>query len=205
MAIKILTVSDVVEPDLADRFSHPAGPRPDLILACGDLPPEYLTSLTARLRAPLCYVRGNHDIRYTETPPQACLDIHRRLVHFRGLRLLGLGGSRWYNGGPNQYHEKEMLRMVRCLRLRLWWRTRLDIVVTHAPPRYVGDAEDPCHRGFASFHRLIANYAPRFFVHGHIHAIFNDPSERVSIVKQTRVINSYGHFFFEIDPPAPER
>ena len=43
---------------------------------------------------------------------------------------------------------------------------RLDVIVTHAPPLGCGDRQDPEHRGFAPFDRLISNLAPRVLIHG---------------------------------------
>ncbi|MCP4693734.1 MAG: metallophosphoesterase [Desulfobacterales bacterium] len=196
--MKILTVSDRVEPSLYKRFDPEKFQGVDLILSCGDLPPEYLTFLTVSLEAPLYYVRGNHDIRYASSPPDGCMNLHGRLVQFQSIRILGLEGSRWYNGGPCQHHEHEMKRMIKRLRFRLWRSKGVDIVITHAPPRRVHDAEDPCHKGFKSFNRFIDKYAPMYFIHGHIHKLFNDPSRRITIVNETSVINSYGFFLLEI-------
>ncbi len=195
----VLAVSDAVDPALTDRFDRGRFPKIDLIISCGDLPPEYLTLLVDRFDAPLFYVRGNHDLRYATSPPQGCQDIHGRLVRFRGLTFLGLEGSRWYNGGPYQYTEQEMQAIIRRLRPNLWWQDGADIIVTHAPPRHIHDAEDRPHRGFLCFRQLIARYAPRFFFHGHIHAVFNKAAERMSRVNETLVINSFGHIVAEID------
>ena len=63
--MKVLTVSDRVEPVLYDDFDAAFFTGVELILSCGDLPPEYLSFLTKTLNAPLYYVRGNHDIRLT--------------------------------------------------------------------------------------------------------------------------------------------
>jgi len=197
--IKILTVSDRVEPDLqknppADQFADT-----DLILACGDLPPEYLIQLTSTLNSPLFYVKGNHDIRYKQKPLAGCIDIHAKIVNHLGVKIMGLGGSRWYNGGPNQYTERQMKGTIQKLRMRLWRNKGVDIVISHAPPRHVHDAEDRCHRGFKSFHPLISRHAPEYFIHGHIHTHFEDPTQRISTLDRTKVINSYGYFLFEID------
>jgi Icc-related predicted phosphoesterase len=197
--MRILTVSDKVEAELCDRPDSGRFAGIDLILGAGDLPPEYLASLHRRLRAPLFYVRGNHDIRHDSAPPRGCVDIHERLVRFGGLNILGLEGSHWYNGGPHQYHEAEMLWRIWRLKPRIWWRGGIDIVLTHAPPRHIQDAEDLCHRGFDCFRRLIEHHRPRYFVHGHIHADFADSSERITVYRQTRVLNTFGHFFLEID------
>lgn len=197
--MKILTVSDRVEPAFKDRKKPSELAGTALILACGDLPPEYLTLLTTSLNAPLYYVKGNHDIRYTSKPPLGCRDIHARIVKAGGLRILGLGGSRWYNGGPNQYTDHQMKWTLWKLQPLLWWNKGVDIVITHAPPRHVHDAEDRCHRGFKSFHPLIRRFSPSYFIHGHIHAHFNNPSERMTTINNTKVVNSYGHYLFEID------
>ena len=197
--MRILTVSDFVEPSLYANFEPDRFQGIDLVLSCGDLPPEYLSFLVHAFKVPLYYVRGNHDIRYDTSPPEGCIDLHSRMVEHQGLKLLGLEGSRWYNGGPNQYTEKQMRKMIQQLRPGLWWRKGVDLIITHAPPRHIHDAEDLCHRGFKSFNRLIERYAPAYFIHGHIHAHFNDQAERITRVDQTNVVNSYGHFIFEID------
>ena len=197
--MKILTLSDRVEPVLYDQFDRRQFEDVDLILACGDLPPEYLSFVCGKLNLPLYFVRGNHDLRYDASPPQGCINLADELVQFKGKNILGLEGSRWYNGGPHQYTEREMHWKIRRLRPRIWWKGGVDIVITHAPPRHIHDAEDRCHRGFKSFRRLIDKYSPHYFIHGHIHANFTEPSQRVTIVKRTNVINTYGYHLFYFD------
>ena len=128
------------------------------------------------------------------------MDLHAKLVRSQGIRLLGLEGSRWYNGGPQQYSEREMKRIIWGLRPKLWIGKGLDIILTHAPPRHIHDEEDQCHQGFRSFRWLVDKYSPRYFIHGHTHALFTDPSERITTLNRTKVINSYGYFIFDIEP-----
>jgi Icc-related predicted phosphoesterase len=201
--MKLLSVSDYVVSTLYDNFDARHFPKIDLILSCGDLPPEYLSYLFSSFKAPLYYVRGNHDIRYDSKPPDGCIDLNARLVQFQGIRMLGLEGSRWYSGGPHQYTEKEMRKIIRGLRPKIWWQRGIDIIITHAPPRYIHDAEDLCHRGFKSFQWLIDHYSPIYFIHGHIHAEFSDPSERITKINKTKVVNTYGFYLFEIDTDQP--
>ena len=196
--MRILTVSDVVESSLYPRIDRRRFAPLDLILACGDLPPEYLASLRNALEVPLYYVKGNHDIRYLLQPPEGCHDLHGRLVFFRGMKVLGLEGSRWYNGGPYQYTEAEMKKIIRRLRPTLWWRGGVDIVITHAPPRGIHDGQDLCHQGFAVYRWLIDKYRPRYFIHGHIHRPEISGEERLTAVGQTRVVNTYGYHIIEI-------
>ncbi|MBC2709670.1 MAG: metallophosphoesterase family protein [Desulfosarcina sp.] len=197
--MKILSISDIVVPELSDRFDAQRFDGVDLVLSCGDLPPEYLSYIRERLDAPLYYVRGNHDIRYKTAPPLGCVNIHQRRITFRGLRIMGLEGSRWYNGGPIQYREYQMRQMIWAMLPGLWFKRGVDIVVTHAPPRHINDAEDRCHRGFKSFVKLISRFKPRYFIHGHIHAHFTDPSQRVTRVGNTRVINTFAYHLLETD------
>ena len=100
--------------------------------------------------------------------------------------------------GPYQYREARMRNMIRLMRPKIWWRGGVDIVITHAPPRHVHDADDRCHRGFNSFNWLIDKYQPEYFIHGHIHALFSDPNERVTVVKNTKIVNAYGHVVIDI-------
>lgn len=197
--MKILSVSDKVDKQLLVPNSSCLPARPDLILACGDLPPEYLTELRELYGVPLYFVEGNHDIRYHASPPTGCTNIHAKIVREQGIRIMGFSGSRWYNGGINQYTEPEMKKIVRSLWFQLLQLPKVDIIISHAPPRFIHDKDDPCHKGFRSFVSLIEKQKPAWFIHGHIHAFFNDPAERITHVCETQVLNSYGFFFFETE------
>jgi uncharacterized protein len=197
--LKILCIADIVEDCLYDRFDPNRFGEVDLTLSCGDLPPEYLSFPASATGGPVYYVRGNHDIRYDAKPPLGAMDLHGRIVDHQGIRILGLEGSRWYNGGPYQYSDGQMRAMIRKLWPRLWFRKPVDIIFTHAPPRGVNDCEDLCHRGFRSFGRLIEQLQPRYFIHGHIHGLFDSLDARTTLVDATRVINAYGHVLLEID------
>ena len=197
--MKILSVADVVVKELLE----PVGGAPvisniELILSCGDLPPEYLTALHNRYDVPLLYVLGNHDIRYAASPPLGCNLLDRRLMHIGKTKIIGFSGSRWYNGNINQYTEEQMTGFIKRMRFALWRGRGVDLVVTHAPPRFIHDAEDLCHRGFRIFNRFIEKYRPSHFLHGHIHAHFASAEERITRVNSTVVINCYGYHVLEI-------
>lgn len=197
--MKILSVADRVEKDLLESVGGgPAIDGIELILSCGDLPPEYLTALRNRYETPLLYVLGNHDLRYRESPPSGCVPVNRRLVKTGKMKIVGFSGSRWYNGAINQYSEEQMAGFIGKLRFTLWRQKGVDLVLTHAPPRFIHDAEDRCHRGFRTFRRFIDKYQPRFFIHGHIHSLFADDKERITLVNSTSVINSYGYYVFKV-------
>jgi Icc-related predicted phosphoesterase len=196
--MRILAVSDREEPQLFAKENEQLMGGLDLILSCGDLPPEYLSKLTYRTGAPLYFIKGNHDIRYTSSPPAGCIDIHAKITRFNNYSILGLEGSRWYNGGPYQYTEAQMRKTLWLLRPSLWRSKGVDIVISHAPPRHIHDAEDLCHRGFKSYHWLVRKYAPEYFIHGHIHRVFDSPSERTTMIEGTRVVNAFGYHLIEM-------
>ncbi len=196
--MKILSVSDAVEPLLYDRFDPSRFGGFDLILACGDLPPKYLSFLVTQFNVPLYYVKGNHDIRPNGYGPGGCMDLDSKLIVHQGLRIMGLEGCHWYNGKAHQYTERQMRKKIRKLWYPLWRHKGVDIVITHAPPRHINDGEDQCHRGFESFRRLIHKYHPQYFIHGHMHFNYIADPQRITVFDQTKVVNTYGHFLFEI-------
>lgn len=185
--MKILCLADEESKAYWDYFQKERLEDIDLILSCGDLKAEYLSFLVTMGHAPLFYVHGNHDERYQTHPPEGCDCIDGRIVEFRGLRILGLGGSPRYRPGPFQYTEADMTRRIR----RLSWRLRrgVDIVVAHAPARGLGDLDDPPHRGFAALRALIERFRPQFFLHGHVHAAYTSAFVREREHCGTRIIN----------------
>ncbi len=197
--MRVLCVSDVIVPQLERHFESDLFGKVDLVISCGDLPPEYLKFLRGAFDAPLFYVRGNHDIRYGDTSIMGCINLHGRIIRHGRLKLLGLEGSRWYNGGPAQYTEAQMHRMVWRLRPQIWLKKGVDLIVTHAPPRFIHDAEDLCHRGFRAYRKLIQWCRPRYFLHGHIHANFSDDTQRSTSLGPTQIINCFGHYRLDFD------
>lgn len=195
--MRILSVADIVASELMGDNCPVEPGSIGLIVGCGDLPPEYLARLKAVYDVPLFFVLGNHDIRHQEEP-LGCTNITGKIVPFEGFSFLGFSGSRWYNGNPHQYREREMRAQIRRLWFALWRLKRLDVLVTHAPPRHIHDAEDRCHRGFVCYRGFIKRYEPRFLIHGHIHKHFDKPEDRISVAGRTKVINSYGYHIFEI-------
>ena len=146
--MRILTIADTECRALWDYFRPEQLAGTDLILSCGDLDPDYLQFLVTMAGCPLLYVRGNHDERYDRKPPLGCTCVEDRIYNYRGVRVLGLGGSMRYRNGECMYTEAEMRARI----LKLSWQIRLmggfDILLTHAPARGMGDMEDLPHRGF---------------------------------------------------------
>ena len=196
--MKILLIADEEDRGLWDYYRPEKLRGYDLIISAGDLKGEYLSFLVTMANRPLLYVPGNHDGRYARRPPEGCENIDGRLVKINGLRILGLGGSMLYSGGPEQYTERQMRRRINRLRLSLWRHGGVDIVVSHAPVAGFGDMDDAAHRGFECFKRLIDKYQPKLWVHGHVHKRYGHDFAREHVIGRTRVINACGKYEVEI-------
>jgi Icc-related predicted phosphoesterase len=196
--VRILAVSDEVEPQLLDERTVASKGRIDLVIGCGDLPADYLDALSALYAAPLVFVRGNHDLpdRQGDYPPAA--EIDGRVVSENGLTIAGLEGSIRYSDGAHQYTERQMMAKVLALRLTLRWR-RLDILITHGPPAGVNDGPDAPHRGLNAVRRAAEWLRPQLLLHGHVHPHGRDIAREAQL-GQTRVINVVGHRLIDLAP-----
>ena len=188
--MKILTLSDEICPALYDYYIPGRLDGYDLIIACGDLNAKYLSFIVTMARVPVLYVHGNHDVGYSHTPPEGCDCIDDELLVYKGVRILGLGGSKKYREAPHQYTEKEMQNRIRKLRWKLWRHKGVDIVVTHAPPKGVGDSDDLAHQGFEALLELMDKYRPKYLLHGHVHLSYGTDKTRVRQYGDTKVINT---------------
>ena len=196
--MKILVVADVKSPYYFDCYTPGKLKDFDLILSCGDLSKEYLEFLVTMARCPLYYVPGNHDETFDLHPPEGCESIDGRLVEYRGVRILGLGGSYQYRPGEQQYTERQMAARIRRLRWTIRRHMGFDILLTHAPMRGVNDLDTPAHRGFECFSALIDRWQPKWFLHGHVHLNYGMNLPRKAERGQTQIVNAYEYQVIEI-------
>ena len=199
--MKILLISDEEDPYLWDYYQPGRLAGLDLILSAGDLKAEYLTFLVTMANCPLLYVHGNHDRYYDAHPPEGCYCLDDRAVSVKGLRILGLGGSMWYNGQPYQYTERQMARRIRRTGRQIRKLGGVDLVLAHAPAKGWGDLDDPTHRGFECFLPLIDRWAPAYFVYGHVHMRYSGGSSRLLRCGSTTMINACGKYLLDTDTP----
>lgn len=216
--LKILCVADEVDlivysSSIRERFGNV-----DLILSAGDLPHEYLGFITSMLNKPIFSVAGNHDpddriprtslspFDYAELTgtksPGSLGRLRFSIGRETGVSVLGIPGSMLYNGGQNQYSDVAMtFRLYRLLPLllvrKLLFGRGVDIILAHAPPRGIHDAEDPCHKGFSAFRWLIKLVAPVYFIHGHVH-VYDLRELREYQYGATKIVNVYGHRVIEL-------
>ena len=219
--VRVLAISDEVDDALVDDPTAVRGAQ--LILACGDLPFEYLGSLMNALDVPLVFVPGNHDpdvsgyrssragltlkagLPARPPWPDGAVNADGRIIDVTGLRLAGLGGCLRYSEGPNQYTDRQQTRRAQALRSRAWWRRQrdgrgVDVLLTHAPPRGVGDGDDPPHRGFGGLRGLVAALQPAALLHGHVHPY--GAHVRLGRLGRTVVFNVTGWHLLELEPGA---
>jgi calcineurin-like phosphoesterase family protein len=221
--VLVLAVSDEVDDSLV---ANAVVREARLIVACGDLPFDYLGYLMDALDVPLVFVPGNHDpdvsgyrtsragltlragLPARPPWPSGALNADRAVVDVAGLRLAGLGGCRRYSQGPNQYTDRQQARRARALSRRARWRRArdgrgVDVLLTHAPPLGLGDRDDPPHRGFSALNRLAARLQPALLLHGHVHPYGAVPT--VHRVGKTVVRNVVGRHLLEIEPAGDAR
>lgn len=159
--------------------------------------------------------------------PDGAVNADGRIVDVAGLRIAGLGGCRRYSDGPNQYTDGQQRRRAAQLAARARLHrmrngpllastasrpgraaprargrrprhTLADVLLTHAPPRGVGDGPDRPHQGFASLGTLAAQLSPAALLHGH-----TDPGPRGrpgQLLGTTLVLNVTGHLLLDIEP-----
>ena len=203
-AVKILCVSDTEMPQLHNavnlrRQYHDV----EMIISCGDMPPNYLDFISSIIGAPLYYVRGNHDEIYDEEPPGG-IDLHGQVVQYGGLTMAGLEGSIRYNRGRIQYSQTQMhgkvLGMAPAVLWNRWARQRrIDLFVTHSPARDIHDGKDVAHRGFAGFLNFMKWFRPRYMLHGHVHTWDRRKTVRTQY-ESTCVLNINPFTVLELEP-----
>lgn len=212
--LTLLAVSDLVQPHIYRSEVVDWLGSVDIIISCGDLPPEYLDFLTNAFHAPLYHVLGNHCCApHDETGCRAwetyagAINLHGRTETYMKedgatLIMAGVEGSPLYNFGPHQYRavevERRLLRMAPGLmRSRMKMGRYLDVFVTHSPPRGIHDLPDRAHRGFAPFLPFLKHFRPTLMLHGHTHRY--DPTQPTRTqYGPTTIINVYGHALLQL-------
>ncbi|MBQ9354396.1 MAG: metallophosphoesterase family protein [Clostridia bacterium] len=201
--MRILAVSDVP----SDRFYKYYKPGKldgfDLILSCGDLKAEYLEFLVTMADCPLIYVHGNHDDGYNSNP-EGCICAEDNIVEYKGLRILGLGGSYKYRDGDYMFTERQMSNRIK----KLWFTIRkkggFDILLTHAPAGGLNDLDTVAHKGFDCFNTLLEKYEPSYFIHGHIHRNYELHIPQKDKRGKTIVINAYDYAIIDTKEQSDE-
>ena len=198
--MKILVLADEESKSLWDYYTPDKLEGVELIIACGDLRAEYLEFLVTMTNLPLFYVPGNHDAKYESNPPDGCVNIDGKIMEYKGIRIIGFGGSMRYKKGPYQYSEKEMRHRIWKMKRQIYHKSGIDILVTHAPAKGYGDMEDRAHVGFACFDELMKRFHPLYMIHGHVHKSYKHKFKRVmEHPSGTKIINAFDKYILDYD------
>jgi len=202
--LRILAASDEPDPALDDLRNREALGRIDLVVGCGDLSPDRLCFLADAFRAPLVYVRGNHDRGGPwPQPGQLPLPSEGRTEHeASGLPLLGLP---WPSQDRDPARHDERAAWAQVIRLA---GTNLlapapgpTIVFSHVPPRGAGDTpSDPYHVGFQAYRFLLDRLKPPLWLHGHSSLAASAAWQVTS--GETAVVNVTGTVLLELARPS---
>jgi hypothetical protein len=209
--IRILAASDETDPALDHLANREALGSIDLVVGCGDLSPDRLCFLADAFRAPLVFVRGNHD-RGGPWPAPGNLPAPLSgsdPTSLPGIQLLGLP---WPTADRETNHRDETAawlqvcrvagpRIVSSMSSRLIGPGKPLLVLSHVPPRDAGDTPtDLYHRGFAAYRLLLDRLAPPLWLHGHTTmAARSTWQERHG---RTLLANVTGSILVELRPPA---
>jgi uncharacterized protein len=204
--VRLLAVSDEVDPALENPANREHLGRVDLIVGCGDLDPGYLAMLGDAFRVPLMYVRGNHDRGlgwqvHGALLPEGLRDA--RVETVSGIRLIGLS---WpgRTSGHAVHDEGAAWRQVLNVGIRSMIGGGPRLVISHAPPLKAGDdPADPYHRGFRAYRWLAERLRPVLWLHGHTTVATSQ--SLTAHLGPTTLVNVTGSMLIELMPtPAPK-
>ena len=206
--IRLLAVSDEVDPALEHRVNRDRLGHVDAVVGCGDLEPAYLGFLADAFGVPLAYVRGNHDRggHWAETALHAPSPLPSgRLGEVGGVAVVPLEWPGIDHERVRREEWRAWLHVFRAERELLWRRLRGRsgpvLVISHAAPLGVGDAAaDPYHVGYRAYRWFLERHRPPVWLHGH-----TTPASvidwRASLGPST-VANVTGSVMVELVPPA---
>jgi hypothetical protein len=211
--IKLLAVSDQVDPRIHSASLRERMPDIDIVLGCGDVPARYLEFLADALDRPVYFVYGNHHEELTRKgelgkhyEPMGAVDLGGKVCQDQGTGLIiaGFPGSPKYSRETAQQYSNNEIRwmMVKMVPRLLWNRLRrgryLDVLISHAPPRDINDRDDIPHRGFPPMRTFLRWFRPAVHLHGHIHVYDrNEPVE--TPYYDSMVINVYPYARVELE------
>lgn len=202
LPLRLLAVSDERDVGLERAENRAAIGAIDGVLGGGDLESDYLCFLGDAFRVPLLYVRGNHDrgagwAAGSESIPRPVGAAGQWLA---GINIRGLswpGDPRW--GARRDEGAGWSQSAGFYLRARLTGRPH--IILSHAPPRGLGDARsDPYHTGFAGYRWLCRSLRPVLWLHGH--TTLASVEALSTQTQSTTLVNVTGAVLIQINPVA---
>jgi hypothetical protein len=209
--IRLLAVSDTHDPALDYAANREEIGHIDAILGCGDLEPTYLGFLGDAFGVPVAYVRGNHDRggHWSETARKAPHHLSSgHLVEVEGVTVAPFEwpGLRRDRAPRDEWRAwRDVIGASRSLVVRrVLGRAAPVLVVSHAPPRGVGDhAANRYHLGYAAYRWLLERLQPPLWLHGHVNPA--SVTDWQTCLGPSVVVNVTGSVVVELIAPGPGR
>lgn len=199
--MKILAISDIVVDWIYSPKIRLLLSDTELAIGCGDLPIDYLEFIISSLDIPVFYVHGNHSLsepegKVSDRNSRGSIDLHGKVIRFKGYTFAGVEGSIKYNNGIYQSSQFDMwlnviMLVPSLLTNRIKYGRFLNVFVSHAPPWGIHDQPDLPHLGIKAFRWLLTQFKPDYHLHGHIH-VYRPDTITVTEFMKTKVINAYG-------------
>ncbi|MEA3505884.1 MAG: hypothetical protein U9R36_00075, partial [Elusimicrobiota bacterium] len=119
--------------------------------------------------------------------PEYVTDVHLKPQKFGGVVFGGCQGAWPYKPiGHFLYSEEEIKEILAFL-------PRVDVFLTHNPPKGETEIDDMVHNGFKSFNDYIKKHSPAYHLHGHVH------KNKEFKIENTKVISVFGMKELEIN------
>ena len=180
--MKALVIADK-QPNI-DIAATVAAERIDLVITLGDLIREDIIALAAVRTIPKIGVYGNHDSG-TYMPELGIWDMHRKVWEYNGLTFGGFQGCVRYKENPDaiMYTQSQAREMMQGY-------PRVDVFLSHCPPRGINDEEDVSHQGFDALREYLDQQRPAVWLHGHTY-----PSDETIVTQHgpTRIEYVFRH------------
>jgi Icc-related predicted phosphoesterase len=126
-----------------------------------------------------------------------------RIHDEHGLRLLPFSGAPRYAPHGRASTEQQVTGGAMWRRVLRSWPAaavrRPVLVLTHAAPRGVNDADDHAHRGFDAFRWLLDRLAPPLWLHGHATLLQRGIEARSARRNGTLLVNVTGATLIELE------
>lgn len=133
----------------------------DLVITLGDLVREDILALEQISHIPKIGIYGNHDSgNYMKE--LGIWDMHLKVWDFQNFRFGGFQGCVRYKDNPDTI----MCTQDEANNLMAQF-PKVDIFISHCPPRGINDEEEIAHQGFDALRTYLDKYQPKLWLHGH--------------------------------------
>lgn len=160
----------------------------ELVIMLGDLTREDILALAEVNHIPKIGVYGNHDSG-NYMPELGIWDMHLKIWDFNGLRFGGFQGCVRYKENPDaiMFTQDEANALMQNF-------PKVDVFISHCPPRGINDEEEISHQGFDALRKYIDEQQPAVWMHGHTYpteetVVRQHGNTRIEYVFRYRTIN----------------